>query len=177
MDKKDIEALHIARQKLAEVGTGNEHMHFGKYRIAVEALEDLIEAYGIKSPPTPDQPVSQQRVEPKKISASVRKVDELKKILFDTDRWYTDIVEKLEAAAMRGEREIAWRHKAFTDAAMTIVIFRASRAKRGNGDSYTPPDETFEIFDVCQELITKLRLHGFQVGCPSSDGTISIRFI
>lgn len=48
---EEMEKLLTAQKSLDDISTDNELMHFGKYRAAVDALNDLIEDYDNACPP------------------------------------------------------------------------------------------------------------------------------
>jgi hypothetical protein len=47
----DMELILAAKEKLDAVSTGNEYLHHGKYRAAVDALQALIYDYDKAAPP------------------------------------------------------------------------------------------------------------------------------
>jgi hypothetical protein len=105
----------------------------------------------------------------------IKKAEELKNILYDTDRLYNEIIEQCTKAALRGETSIKWVYPIF-GAAYREVLRWTYRDKYA---SYltAPSEATYSKFDKFNKLKEKLESDGFAFSrIPDDHGHIKIYF-
>jgi hypothetical protein len=105
----------------------------------------------------------------------IKKAEELKNILYDTDRLYNEIVELCTRAALRGETSITWVYPTLGAAYRDVLRWRY----RNKYESYldVPSEDTYSKFDKFNKLKEKLESDGFKFSrIPDDHGHIKIYF-